>query len=400
VELGVVILVCAALLWCCFLLDRWLNEGHAQLDEKRSVHQLPIGRLPSGFELAPKQPGDIESQAYNDEPSQWTNIRHVVPKRRRSFFWRSGRRWDNLRREARKRILNARPDDVVRPVGAAITRETMFAPLLEADPSFEPVWTEFLAYWSGEPLPLYLALSDLGRHLDDQLNTDRTERFPEIFSVVECWHVLGDDYVREAATKGLLESIMPEEAYLYWLGPESQKAWFGLAASHGYARKSEEVISEARWEEQCAARPGREPLLEISRAEQETTDFDWFCIDERGELGHFTSAGLLLPPSVAQSSGDLLFIKNYFLKLEKNRGANWKLRGRSDYIEMAERGLYSYDVDLKNDSWLYHRVAMPDAPLTVQELPEEVARVVRRTILRGQLLSASERIEYEKTLEM
>jgi hypothetical protein len=51
-----------------------------------------------------------------------------------------------------------------------IQRQAMFEPLLAADPSFQPRWTEFLADWCDEPdLPLYLALSSLAEHLLEPL---------------------------------------------------------------------------------------------------------------------------------------------------------------------------------------------------------------------------------------
>jgi hypothetical protein len=60
-----------------------------------------------------------------------------------------------------------------------------------------------------------------------------TEEFPAVFQVVETWHILGDSYVQEAATIGLLEGIqniagnegMDPEAFAPWLLPESQKWW-------------------------------------------------------------------------------------------------------------------------------------------------------------------------------
>ena len=46
-----------------------------------------------------------------------------------------------------------------------ITRETMFEPLLVADPSFKLRWDEFKTEWADEPEPpLYLALGSLAEH--------------------------------------------------------------------------------------------------------------------------------------------------------------------------------------------------------------------------------------------
>jgi len=110
----------------------------------------------------------------------------------------------------------------------------MFEPLLIADPSFQPRWTEFVAEWDDEPeLPLYLALSSLARHLLSRLQTGDTAGFDRIFAVVERWHTNGDAYVREAASIGLLEDLQNLSGgndkrpvtVEPWLGPESRRWW-------------------------------------------------------------------------------------------------------------------------------------------------------------------------------
>jgi hypothetical protein len=113
-----------------------------------------------------------------------------------------------------------------------IQRETMFEPLLAADPSFQPRWEEFLADWSDEPdLPHFLALSSLAEHLLKRLKDRDTEGFDRIFAVVERWHTEGDAYVREAASIGFLESLQNQSGGTgrrpttveLWLGPESKR---------------------------------------------------------------------------------------------------------------------------------------------------------------------------------
>ena len=115
-----------------------------------------------------------------------------------------------------------------------ITGSTMFDPMLLADPTFAPAWCEFTEEWRDEKhLPLYLALAQLARHLITDLERGDTARFPEIFNVVERWHVEGDSYVREAASIGLLEDLQntglhrttSPENFLRWLGPNSRRWW-------------------------------------------------------------------------------------------------------------------------------------------------------------------------------
>src|SRR5262245_33190674 len=87
--------------------------------------------------------------------------------------------------------------------------DEMMNPMLESCPTFATSWQEFMSEWQDDPngLPIYLALSDLARHLIAMLERGDTESFPAIFAVVERWHRDGDPYVREAATVGLLEDL-------------------------------------------------------------------------------------------------------------------------------------------------------------------------------------------------
>jgi hypothetical protein len=50
----------------------------------------------------------------------------------------------------------------------------------------------------------------------------------------------------------------------------------------------------------------------IEKWEEETTDFDWFALDDQGKIGHFTTGGFgALPQSVASSKEDLEKLVNY-----------------------------------------------------------------------------------------
>ncbi|WP_018428669.1 hypothetical protein [Hoeflea sp. 108] len=118
-----------------------------------------------------------------------------------------------------------------------ITNTDMFAPMLEADPGFQDAWNTFSDKWRDhlEP-PFYLALNALARHLIARLEAGDTASFDAVFDVVERWHVEGDDYVREAATIGLLEDLQNTKlhmstdpaAFRPWLRPESLLWWEGV----------------------------------------------------------------------------------------------------------------------------------------------------------------------------
>ena len=120
-----------------------------------------------------------------------------------------------------------------------ITKHQMFEPMLSACPSFEPTWREFAqdAERSPNEDPLYyVLLGDLARHLLALQAAGSTDELPAVFEVVERWHTEGDDYVKEAATIGLLEGIQNNASHRdfdtgvfeTWLKPETKKWWLKL----------------------------------------------------------------------------------------------------------------------------------------------------------------------------
>jgi len=110
----------------------------------------------------------------------------------------------------------------------------MFAPILEAGPSFLPAWQAFCEEWRDAPEPpLYVVLGDLSRHILERLETGNLDGMDDIFDVIEIWHVDGDAYVKEAATIGLLEGLQNNLSHIEpsplivrsWLRPVSRTWW-------------------------------------------------------------------------------------------------------------------------------------------------------------------------------
>lgn len=112
-----------------------------------------------------------------------------------------------------------------------ITREHVMPLILEACPSFRPVWESDLDDDDRELT--YICLGRFAGHLLDLHEQGRRDEFGAIAELVEKLHADGDHYVREAATIGLLEGVQnvwgnggvdPEE-FRPFLLPESAKWW-------------------------------------------------------------------------------------------------------------------------------------------------------------------------------
>ena len=155
--------------------------------------------------------------------------------------------------------------------------------------------------------------------------------------------------------------------------------------------------------------------MKISEQEQEETDFDWFCLDLNGEVGHFTTAGFKkLPKSVAESKENLDLLANYFLNVASDHSGhivdpelslaipepqNRGERYLKSFVSMADKGLYSYDIaSYVEAGGSYFRVASPAKPLYGSELPPEIREVLGRTVLAIRFREHP-RIAYRATLE-
>jgi hypothetical protein len=116
-----------------------------------------------------------------------------------------------------------------------ITEQEMIPVLLEADPSCQTIWEEFLKEWKDEKEepPLYIFLANLARQLINKLECGNTDNFASVFEVVERWHKEGDTFVKEAAIIGFLESLQNSnlhsstkpEQFVEFLLPESLRFW-------------------------------------------------------------------------------------------------------------------------------------------------------------------------------
>lgn len=130
-----------------------------------------------------------------------------------------------------------------------ISRTEMFDPLLKISEGFRQIWGKFVEEWgSDKELPQYLALSCLARYISKLILESKEAELKGIFNVIEHWHIEGDDYVKEAATVGILEDLqntnvvglgVPEKVETYLL-PESKKMWIKVSDFWGTGK----IISE------------------------------------------------------------------------------------------------------------------------------------------------------------
>lgn len=169
----------------------------------------------------------------------------------------------------------------------------------------------------------------------------------------------------------------------------------------------------------------------ISELDEEVIDYDWFAVDKEGRIGHFTTGGMgTLPRSVAASGDDLQFIADFFRNpllpstearlapkaVEPTNKVNWRKGWTSsmdaeqaaahcfqDFMQMASRGLYSFDHSYALDCThprtrpcpLYYRIAIPSNPLHVTDLPMNVQTILSRIVLAEAAFSQDDEVHVE-----
>lgn len=109
-----------------------------------------------------------------------------------------------------------------------IRREQVHDLLVAASPSFDPN----LSLDDN----LYELLGEFGRHLLELYKLDQARSFGEVGALIERLHVEGDDFVENAATIGLLESLqnswliaeVDPMPFREWLLPVSRERWDAL----------------------------------------------------------------------------------------------------------------------------------------------------------------------------
>lgn len=114
------------------------------------------------------------------------------------------------------------------------------------------------------------------------------------------------------------------------------------------------------------------------------SDFEWFAVDCDGFIAFLTSAGLgPIPRLVFRSRPQYDALQQWFTGAPPRDGhvlhSAAKMVVADDWISMARKGLFAYDWNCKKGQYVkspYHRIASPEKPLTVAELPIPIKAAV------------------------
>lgn len=123
-------------------------------------------------------------------------------------------------------------------MSSEIKKDEVISLLLKACPSYQKRWEEHVHsnYEEGEEQLLYIDLANFANHLIELYKANKLDEFVKIFETIELLHTNGDEYVKEAATIGLLEDIqnyalsnnISLDIFVKYLEPESRNWWTNL----------------------------------------------------------------------------------------------------------------------------------------------------------------------------
>jgi hypothetical protein len=141
--------------------------------------------------------------------------------------------------------------------------------------------------------------------------------------------------------------------------------------------------------------------MRITQLDEEICDLEWFAVDKHGAIGFFTTGGFgILPESIRASKEDTEVVRDFFWNIQpKCTSAHISERARDifewknedqqnthmqSYLDMSCRGVFSYQaVATSTRPNAYHRVAVPQAPIRIYDLPEAIRTILARTVFES-----------------
>ncbi|MDQ2088211.1 hypothetical protein RBH29_17445 [Herbivorax sp. ANBcel31] len=119
-----------------------------------------------------------------------------------------------------------------------ISKKQIIELIIDACPSYKSRWEEYCSnsYNDGEEMLLYVDVSDFVQHIINLYKKNDLKEFDKVFDLIELLHINGDEYVKELATIGILESMqnlclnsdLNPEIFVQYLKAESKKWWDSL----------------------------------------------------------------------------------------------------------------------------------------------------------------------------
>lgn len=137
--------------------------------------------------------------------------------------------------------------------------------------------------------------------------------------------------------------------------------------------------------------------MRITETQLQCDDIMWFGIDSNGYIFECTSAGCgNVPEYVCRSLEETELLLGYFtencpittnpilLIPEKDNQLT------KDVKDLSSKGLFCFDVTDYDNFKVYNRIAKPEKPITIKDLPENIQKILNDHIYNGDVSISDE----------
>lgn len=128
-------------------------------------------------------------------------------------------------------------------------------------------------------------------------------------------------------------------------------------------------------------------------------DITWFGVDANNNIVAFASGGIgNIPEYVCRSKEETEELYDYFYDILGKTTTGHALFAEnnaliSEFIDLSSKGLVCFDVETQNaEGEFYKKVTYPDAPISTDDLPENVKNILKDHLL-GVDVSKSDHIQ-------
>lgn len=132
--------------------------------------------------------------------------------------------------------------------------------------------------------------------------------------------------------------------------------------------------------------------MRYSEVDLQCEDITWFGVDACNHIVAFASGGIgNIPEYVCRSKEETEELYDYFYDaLDRTTTGHALVAGHnaliSEFVELSAKGLFCFDVEMQNaEGEFYKKITYPDAPISIDDLPDSVKGILRDHLLDADL---------------
>ncbi len=137
--------------------------------------------------------------------------------------------------------------------------------------------------------------------------------------------------------------------------------------------------------------------MRITEIDLQCEDIMWFAVDCNGFIIALTSGGIAnVPEYVCRSRKETEVLEGFFLNKTENISDSELLIAHddsplvTDAISLSRKGIYCFDVSTDSNEYGYYKIAQPDNPLRLSDLPKKIQDILSDHIIDVDVVSTNQ----------